>query len=211
MKFSDEEDARVTVVTSRDDPNLLDYDLMSFIDVAPVVEISVDIGKSVDIGESVVIARSDVVDNFGMRDELRNVAGTEDAKQVFHDMQDFLDMTSCDQSMNVIFAVGSGGQPAAAAAEPAAADCNRRGQPQPAESAIATATALASHIVSQTPAYSNVTATATATATPTINDNGKDMHFGNLGRGRTGSCPAPEGEGTLNWTSTTGKPGAPLK
>jgi hypothetical protein len=69
VKFSDEEERERSTGNVREQI-FPDYDLMSFIDVGPVVEISVDIGKSVDIGESVVIARSDFVDNFGMRDEL---------------------------------------------------------------------------------------------------------------------------------------------
>ena len=87
---------------------------MSFVDEGPVVEISVDIGKSADV------ASSDFVDSVGTEGRLQNVVGTEDGKPVLHDMQGFPDMASCDQSMNVIFAVGSGGRKPAIAADQAA-------------------------------------------------------------------------------------------
>ena len=102
-----------------------------------------DIGKSVDIGESVVVASSDFVDIVGTEGRSQNIVGTEDGKQVFHDMQDFLDMTLCDQSMKFVFAIDSDGhQPAAAdkaarptgptaqVVAPAAPDCNSKRQPQ---------------------------------------------------------------------------------
>ena len=84
------------------------------------------------------------VDSVGTEGRLQNVAGTEGGKQVVHDTRDFLDMALCDQSMKFVCAIGSNGhQPAAAAAEPAAADCNRNRLHQPAESTTATAIATA--------------------------------------------------------------------
>ena len=107
VKFHDEEEREWSTGNVREQ-NFPDCDLMSFVDVGPVVEISVDIGKSVDV------VSSEFVDSVGTEGRLQNVVGTEDGKQVFLDMRSFLDMTLCDQSMNVIFAVGIGGHSSSA-------------------------------------------------------------------------------------------------
>ena len=84
-------------------------------------------------------------------------------------MERFLDMALCDQSMNVIFAVGSGGhQPAIAADQvarptgptaqvvvPAAPYCKHKRQHQPAASVTVLATAQASAVENQLKIWEN--------------------------------------------------------
>ena len=72
------------------------YDCMSFVDVGPEFESSADIGKSVDI------ASVDFVDSVCTEGKLQNVVGTEVGKQVFHDMQEFLDMAMASDMHNKV-------------------------------------------------------------------------------------------------------------